>query len=89
MSHDVLPCRGPDLAWPQDDEDGVLGEGLEVLPVLHLGPVRLQHHPDRLHHSDTELVPTFSEKLLVRPHHQGFANISCGVPHLDGSPASV
>ena len=58
LSDDVLPGRGPDLAWPEDDKDCVLGECLEVLPVLHLRPVSLQHHPHRLHHPDTELVPT-------------------------------
>ena len=37
LTNYILPSGSPRLPRPQKDEDCVLRQGLEVLPILHLG----------------------------------------------------
>ena len=89
LADDILASRGPDLAATQNYEDCVLRQSLEIFSVLNLGPVSLQDHSDQLSGTNTELISTFPQELVVCSHHQGLTDIPGCVPHFDRASSTT
>lgn len=65
----VRSRRVPHLSRPEKEEYGVLRQRVEVLSVVDLRAVRLEHHAHRLHLAQAQLFAALAVELVVRRHH--------------------